>query len=60
MKNLLPTLIFTKKNKTAYLILIFTFFLNSCSTIESGWDSITSAGTYVYDSAVGLWEDEEP
>ncbi len=60
MNNLLLTLLLRKKSKTILLTLIFTFFLNSCSTIESGWNSITDAGTYVYDSAVGLWEDEEP
>ncbi len=60
MNKLLPTSFITNKNKTILLTIIFTFCLNSCSTIESGWDSITSAGTYVYDSAVGLWEDEEP
>ena len=60
MKNLLITLLPKKKIIISLLIFISTFFLNSCSTIESGWDSITSAGTYVYDSAVGLWEDEEP
>ena len=60
MKNLLITLLPKKKKKIGLLIFIGIFFLNSCSTIESGWDSISSAGTYVYDSAVGLWEDEEP
>ena len=60
MNKLLPTSFITNKNKITLLTIIFTFCLNSCSTIESGWDSITSAGTYVYDSAVGLWEDEEP
>ena len=43
-----------------FLILLLTMFLNSCSTLESGWDSITSAGEYVYDSAVGVWQDDEP
>ena len=60
MNKLLPTSFITNKNKITLLTIIFTFCLNSCSTIESGWDSITNAGTYVYDSAVGLWEDEEP
>ena len=60
MSNLLSTSFFTNKNKTTLLTIIFAFCLNSCSTIESGWDSITSAGTYVYDSAVGLLGDEEP
>ena len=40
-----------------------TIFLVSCSTIEdtvdSTWDSIESAGDYLYDS-VKFWEDEEP
>ena len=43
-----------------FLILLLPMFLNSCSTLESGWDSITSAGEYVYDSAVGVWQDDEP
>ncbi len=60
MNNFLPSLLFKKKINSVLITCFFTFFLNSCSTIESGWDSITSAGNYVFDSAVGLWEDEEP
>ena len=45
-----------KKN---IFILMFVFLLNSCSTINSTWDSISEAGDYLYDSVV-FWEDEEP
>ncbi len=38
---------------------MFVFLLNSCSTINSTWDSISEAGDYLYDSVV-FWEDEEP
>ena len=38
------------------------FTINSCSTIDSTWDSISesveSAGDYLYDS-VNFWEDDE-
>ena len=41
-------------------LLIGTFFvLSSCSTLDSTWDSISSAGDYLYDS-IAIWEDEEP
>ncbi|MBS91521.1 MAG: hypothetical protein CMM95_00505 [Rickettsiales bacterium] len=37
--------------------------MNSCETLESTmdstWDSISSAGDYIYDT-VNFWEDEEP
>ena len=43
-------------------ILAFAFLLNSCSSIDNTWDTITdsvsSAGDYIYDS-VNFWEDEE-
>lgn len=45
-----------KKN---IFILMFVFLLNSCSTLNSTWDSISEAGDYLYDSVV-FWEDEEP
>ena len=38
---------------------MFVFLLNSCSTLNSTWDSISEAGDYLYDSVV-FWEDEEP
>ena len=45
-------------------ILAFALFLNSCSSINNTWDtiseSVSSAGDYIYDS-VNFWEeDEEP
>ena len=45
-------------------ILAFALFLNSCSSIDNTWDtiseSVSSAGDYIYDS-VNFWEeDEEP
>ncbi len=47
-------------NKKLY-ILTLSFFIISCSTIESTIDStidsITEAGDYIYDS-VNFWEDE--
>ena len=49
-----------KSESSLFLILLLSMFLNSCSTLESGWDSITSAGEYVYDSAIGVWQDDEP
>jgi len=43
-------------------ILTFALLLNSCSSIDNTWDSISdsveSAGDYIYDS-VNFWEDEE-
>ncbi len=48
-----------RKGFLAFLSLL----LISCSTIESTmdetWDSITSAGDYLYDS-IAIWEDDEP
>ena len=41
------------------LLVVFLFFLNSCSTIESSWGSVKDASGYIYDSVV-FWEDEEP
>ena len=42
---------------------LFAVILSSCSTIDSTidstWDSISSAGEYVYDT-IAIWEDEEP
>ena len=38
---------------------MFVFLLNSCSTLNSTWDSISEAGDYLYDSVV-FWEDKEP
>lgn len=38
---------------------MFVILLNSCSTLNSTWDSISEAGDYLYDSVV-FWEDEEP
>tara|TARA_Y100000589_G_scaffold141523_1_gene135084 strand:+ start:2355 stop:3053 length:699 start_codon:yes stop_codon:yes gene_type:complete len=44
------------------LLFFFSFSLISCSTIDSTidstWDSITSAGDYLYDS-IAIWEDED-
>tara|TARA_Y100001954_G_C15593434_1_gene494347 strand:+ start:115 stop:813 length:699 start_codon:yes stop_codon:yes gene_type:complete len=44
------------------LLFLFSFSLISCSTIDSTidstWDSITSAGDYLYDS-IAIWEDED-
>ena len=49
-----------KFKKTHYFFIIGTLiFFNSCSTIESSWDSVKDAGSYMYDS-VTFWEDEEP
>ena len=42
-----------------YLICFIVLFINSCSTIDSTFDSISEAGDYVYDSIV-FWEDDEP
>ena len=43
-------------------ILAFALFLNSCSSIDNTWDTISesveSAGDYIYDS-VNFWEDDE-
>ncbi len=43
-------------------LFFFSFSLISCSTIDSTidstWDSITSAGDYLYDS-IAIWEDNE-
>ena len=43
-------------------ILAFALFLNSCSSIDNTWDtiseSVSSAGDYIYDS-VNFWEDNE-
>ena len=43
-------------------LFLFSFSLISCSsidsTIDSTWDSITSAGDYLYDS-IAIWEDNE-
>ena len=43
-------------------ILAFALFLNSCSSVDNAWDSISesvsSAGDYIYDS-VNFWEDDE-
>lgn len=43
-------------------ILAFALFLNSCSSIDNTWDtisdSVSSAGDYIYDS-VNFWEDDE-
>ena len=54
-KNLLK-----KSLGSSFSIFLLLMFLNSCSTLESGWNSITSAGEYVYDSAIGVWQDDEP
>lgn len=40
-------------------IVTLMFILNSCSTLNSTWDSISEAGDYVYDTVV-FWEDDEP
>ena len=44
-------------------ILAFALLLNSCSSIDSTFDSISesvsTAGDYIYDS-VNFWEDDEP
>lgn len=42
-----------------FLIIALMFILNSCSTLNSTWDSISEAGDYVYDTVV-FWEDDEP
>jgi len=46
-----------------YLLIFSIFFLTSCETLESTvdatWDSISSAGDYIYDT-VNFWEEEEP
>ena len=43
-------------------ILAFALFLNSCSSVDNTWDtiseSVSSAGDYIYDS-VNFWEDDE-
>ena len=43
-------------------ILALIFLINSCSSIDNTWDSITdsvsNAGDYIYDS-VNFWEDED-
>ena len=43
-------------------ILALALFLNSCSSIDNTWDtiseSVSSAGDYIYDS-VNFWEDDE-
>ena len=43
-------------------LFFFSLSLISCSTIDSTidstWDSITSAGDYLYDS-IAIWEDNE-
>lgn len=43
-------------------ILAFALFLNSCSSIDNTWDtiseSVSSAGDFIYDS-VNFWEDDE-
>jgi len=43
-------------------VLAFALFLNSCSSINNTWDtlseSVSSAGDYIYDS-VNFWEDDE-
>ena len=43
-------------------VLAFALFLNSCSSIDNTWDtisdSVSSAGDYIYDS-VNFWEDDE-
>ena len=48
----------TRRQFINYGKLSLLFFLNSCSTIESSWDSVKDASDYVYDS-VFFWEDEE-
>ena len=49
-------------NKKIYILTV-SFFIVSCSTIESTidstLDSISEAGDYLYDS-VSFWEDDEP
>ena len=54
------------KNKNfsnKYLIFFSILILSSCETLESTvdatWDSISSAGDYIYDT-VNFWEEEEP
>jgi hypothetical protein len=42
-----------------FFITFIAFFISSCSTIDSTFDSISEAGDYVYDSIV-FWEDDEP
>ena len=49
-------IVLSKKNLS---IAALMFFLNSCSTLNSTWDSISEAGDYVYDTVV-FWEDDEP
>ena len=48
---------------TKYFLIFSILFLNSCetleSTVDSTWDSISSAGDYIYDT-VNFWEEEEP
>ena len=43
-------------------ILALIFLINSCSSIDNTWDSITdsvsNAGDYIYDS-VNFWEDDD-
>ena len=43
-------------------VLGFALFINSCSSIDNTWDtisdSVSSAGDYIYDS-VNFWEDDE-
>ena len=50
-------------NRFSHLnILAIALFLNSCSSIDNTWDtiseSVSSAGDYIYDS-VNFWEDDE-
>ena len=43
-------------------VLVLAIFLNSCSSIDNTWDtiseSVSTAGDYIYDS-VNFWEDDE-